>query len=192
MTQRFGRNKRRAARDAVAKANAERNDALNAQVKSNEAAVQEQRRAWRADALMREMALGDDSALLPLELMRVRRDHGPHSSRHPIRRGLDNFPIGPSDMSQIMQMVSHDEVSVILHRLITRVEYDPIRFARLIRFVSEQSEKPRGNGFSPRYYQISEMALQTIGFGRDVEFIARQIAEQLVNMPAKETAHETL
>ena len=189
MTQRFGRNKRRAAIDAVAQAQRERDDALNASVAANGIAVEMQRKAWHAHGLMTDIAeriimvLGDDSAILPIELTRVRRDMGPHATRHPVRLGLDAIPrLGAMDHSAV-SMMSIEQTSVVLHRLVTHVENDPREFRTLIRFIAEQSQ-PDGK-FSPRYYMISDMALKGLGFGRDVSYLAEEIARGLVNIEAK-------
>lgn len=192
MTQRFGRNKRRAARAAVETAMAERNAAMAAVDVANGIAEHAQMRARHARALMEDIAdriimvLGDDSAILPIELTRGRRDQGPHATRHPIRRDLDSIPLMLDPGSTMMDMLSIDEISTVLHRLVMRVEDDPREFRTLIRFVTEPSEP--AVTFSPRYYMISNMALTKIGIGRDLYWLAEEIARGLINL--EEVPHD--
>lgn len=180
MTQRFGRNKRRAARLAVETAEANREQALRQAAASREADSRS-RRLLAEIAERITMALGDDSALLPIEMTRLSR-LPPHHTRHPIRRDVDRFPIGGADFS-MMTTTSLVETSAMLFRLVTHVEFDPIRFAKLIRFRNESYEA----GFSTRAMMISEDTLRTIGLrGSDIDYLAREIAQQLAYLPPKD------
>ena len=178
MTQRFGRNKRRAARQAVETAQTTAAEAVERSRKDREIAS-------RADRLMRDMAeriiaaVGPDSALLPLG---VQREHRQREGlvRYPVRRDIDNFMV--FDPKAEVSMLDVTRSSIELYELAALVERRPSDFSTLIRFVNLAEGKGGQRGFSPRYCMVSDETLQTIGMRRDVEWLAREIAEQLMSL----------
>ncbi|SFV31432.1 hypothetical protein SAMN05216456_1339 [Devosia crocina] len=190
MTARFGRNKRRAAREAVAQANAELEEAKAAAERASALADHLYQRAYNAERLLGEVkerlirAVGAESALLPLDLQPKRkRPREAWARRHPIKRDLDGFMA----MSAVPGPLSLDMAGdvVDLFRLVTIIERHPYDFSKLVRF--QDSGEDHRRGFSRRATWISAHALRDIGImGSDYLSLVETIARDLIEHPPQE------
>lgn len=184
MTARFGRNKRRAAREAVAEAEAR---AAHSEQFWSQRCREEERERHEAQAMLAEVveriirAVGPQSALIPAKLQpAVRLDtfHLGRPIRWPVRNDapdIDGFP--SLDYRNGYSLITSQHY-VDLLRLVAVVEAEPRSFNFLIRFVDE----PKGVAH-PRHYMISRQTLERIGWRwDDVRYFVEDIVHQLFTL----------
>jgi hypothetical protein len=197
MTARFGRNKRRAAREAVAKA-----EAAAAAAKAETASTrdywqkllyQEQRARHDAQALLGDIceriirAVGSESALLPIPVqLKIGHRFGTQI-RWPLRNegyDVDGYALAEPRMAKFSVI---EENYVALHKLVMDVtEPEGRRYVgKLIRFVDEHSDKG-ARGFTERAYFASDDALRKLGPEMDFRYFAEEIAHQLLTFQRPE------
>lgn len=184
MTARFGRNKRRAAREAVAQAEAR---AAHAEQYYRKLYEGERRERHDAQAMLAEVveriirAVGPQSALIPTKLqplVRVETFNLGTPIRWQIRSDAPDVNGFPSVDYRNGYSLIYSERYVDVMRLVAVVENDPSSFRTLIRFVSEPS-----GGIGPRYYMISRQALERVGWRwDDLRFFVEDIVHQLATM----------
>lgn len=182
MTARFGRNKKRAALKAVADAQAER-DRAKESARYAHAEMSHSRRVVESMIERIIMAVGDDSALLPLGFERL-RNLPVTATKHPIRRRIDplytpgpNLPLG---------MLSFDDVAVELSRLVMVVEDRPHDFAKLIRFRNENERVGGPRVFTERAIMVSEKTLIEIGLREDdLFYLVNDLVQQLARIEGR-------
>lgn len=191
MTQRFGRNKRRAARAAVDDALAQAASYRQAAQDANDIANWHARRHDRAAALLGEVveritrAVTAESALLPVDVMPARKSRRePWARNHPLPRDLDGF-IAMSAVAEPLKLDMSEDF-VRLQRLVATVEQHPDQFRTLIRFEDYEDGGP--GKISGRAVWISRDALRRIGLmGGDRLRLVDDIAKQLIELPKRTT-----
>lgn len=179
MTARFGRNKRRAAREAVAAAQAEA-EAVRALYLDTRRRLGETESAYaRQRELIDEItdrmvrALGPHTALLPMELKQVIHTQGPMNPYEwrPVP-DVDGIRAAFRDTPISIQAVSLEETRVRMLYLFAAVQERRYDMMRLVSFENVNEHK----GVSERYYATSWDAVHRLGWRRDhVEYIAKQI-----------------
>lgn len=193
MAARFGRNKRRAAREALQAAQAREGIALRAAEMANGLAAWHLEQRDKAETLLGEVrdrllrACGSETALLPLDLQPKRKTaREPWAYKHPIRVDLDGF-FASSATAIPFQLDSRPD-HVDLMRLVATVEDHPSDFRTLIRF-EDTTEAPRG--FSTRATWVSKDALCRVGLmGSDRVRLVEDIVRGLIELPRRRSSDE--
>lgn len=188
MTARFGRNKRRAAREAIAAA---QRQAANAEalIETRDAQLMAERAKTReAEYLLGEIrerllrALGSKTAMLPLKLLPKTTSGRPGWARkEPLPVDLDGF-IAQSALPDPFSVSTRDDV-IDLMRLVAWAERDPREFRKLIRFGDD--EAPVGK-YSTRAIWVSEHTLRDVGLlGSDRLYFVNQLVGELLDLPPR-------
>lgn len=188
MAARFGRNKKRAAREAVARAEAHA-DWTREYYGKRVREADDARRS--AEQLLGEIcerivrACGEESALLPIPVQLKMGHRYGTPIRWPLRnqgRDLDGFLLAePRETFFAVQEHTYE----YLFQLVVKVERHPERFGTLIRFVNEH-EKHGVGGFSERAYFASQRALRELGPELDFRYFAEEITHRLLTVQRRE------
>lgn len=190
MTARFGRNKRRAARAAIAALEHEVFLFDTALEVLREKLTEEQNRRRESEGLLGEIserlrrAVGVKTGLLPIELLP--KPHGqrdPWARKEPVPRDLDGYIALSAEPGPISLDIRNDVETLL--RLVIVVERHPDQFRRIIRFFdSDDGPHPK---FSTRAMWVSEDMLRTVGImGTDLHRLSHDIARRLVELPARD------
>lgn len=188
MAARFGRRKRRAARAAVAAAQAHAawtSEYYGKRVREADSA------RMRAEALLAEIcerivrACGSESALLPIPVQLKMGERYGTPIRWPLRnqgRDIDGFIL--AEPRETFFAVQEHNYAYLL-QLVMKVESDPVHFRALIRFVNEH-EKHGVGGFTERRYMASREALRELGPELDFRYFAEEVTHRLLTLQSPE------
>lgn len=178
MSSRFGRRKRRAAREAVERAEALMVNAHKiAAAAENETAQAE--RYLGEICLNLERILGPKTSMLPIELADVTAYKRPPYEVSILNKTSMSPMRGPTSFFSM-----HDTIQVAhLHALVMRVEEHPIDNRTLIRFVNEN---PDYGDWNARHYMCTAEQLDRHGFDESaVRYFVEHIVRELLTMQGR-------